>query len=118
MNTNIKTVSQYITNCPKNIQPLLKKLRATIKTNAKQAIESISYGMPTYKLNGKPLVYFGGYKTHIGFYATPTGNLAFKKDLTKYNTSKGTIRLPLDKPLPLALIKKIVKFRIKEVSKK
>jgi uncharacterized protein YdhG (YjbR/CyaY superfamily) len=95
----------------------LIELRKLIKETAKTAEEGISYGIPAYKLNGA-LCYFAGYKTHIGFYPTGSGIMAFEKQLAKYPTSKGTVRFELDKPLPLSLIKKIVLFRIKENSNK
>ena len=107
------TITEYIKLQPKNLQPLLKQLRATIKKCAPMANETISYGIPTFKLNG-PLVHFGGFMKHISFFPGSSGVLNFKKQLSDYKTSKGTIRLPIDKPLPLELIAKIVKFRIKE----
>lgn len=79
------------------------------------ADEAISYGIPTYKL-GRNLVHFGVFKDHIGFFPTSSAIVAFSKDLTDFSTSRGTIRLPLDRPLPLALIRKIVTFRVKEIS--
>ena len=106
------SVDEYIAAFPKEVQQLLSQMRKTIKTAAPKAEELISYGMPVYKHNGV-LVYFGGYKNHIGFYATPTGHEAFKKELSKYITGKGSVQFPLDKPLPLGLITRIVKFRVK-----
>ena len=91
----------------------MKKLRQTIRKAAPEAEEVISYQMPAYKLQGM-LVYFAAYKNHIGFYPTGSGIFAFKKELSIYECSKGTVRFPLDKPLPLGLIGKIVKFRVKE----
>jgi len=79
---------------------------------APDAVESISYAMPAYKLNGKPLVYFAGYKNHIGFYATPTGHEAFKEELSKYKQGKGSVQFPVDEPMPLDLIRRIVAFRV------
>lgn len=114
MNTNVKTVDEYITGFPDDVQNLLKQMREAIRKHAPNAAESISYGMPAYKLCGKPLVYFGGFTEHIGFYATPTGHEAFKKELTGYKSGKGSVQFPIDKPLPMALIAKIVKFRVKE----
>ncbi len=107
-------VDEYITSFPKNVQQLLKDIRNKIKTVAPEAEEIISYGMPAYKYMGKPLVYFAGYEKHIGFYATPTGHYAFKKELSKYKQGKGSVQFPVDKPMPLSLISKIVKFRMKE----
>ncbi len=115
MNLDIKTVDEYIKGYPKEVGEKLKAIRALIKKEAPKAIEGISYGMPAYKLNGKPLVYFAGYVAHIGFYPTPSGVKSFKKDLGMYKTSKGAVQLPLDKPIPTALLQKIIKFRVKEV---
>ena len=111
MNTAIKTTDEYIAQFPKSTQVLLEKMRAIIKKAAPKAEEKISYGIPTFKLNGN-LVHFGGYKSHIGFYPAPSGIEAFKKELAKYEGSKGTIRFPLDKPLPATLITQVVKFRV------
>jgi len=111
------SVDDYISSYPKNIQKLLLQMRKTIKAAAPGAEEVISYGMPGYKLHGV-LVYFAAYEKHIGFYATPTGHAAFKKELSKYKTGKGSVQFPIDQPLPVALIRKIVTFRLKENSKK
>lgn len=111
------SIDEYIASFPKETQKLLKQLRATIKKAAPKAEEVISYQMPTYKLNGA-LVHFAGYEKHIGFYPTPSAIAAFKKDLAAYKSSKGAVQFPLDKPLPLALVTKIVKFRVKEDSEK
>jgi len=112
--TSPKTIDKYIANFPKGIQTILRKLRKIIKVTAPKSVESISYHMPGYKLNGKPLVYFGAWKNHIGFYATPSGNTAFKKELSKYKGAKGSIQFPLGKPIPYSLIKRIVTYRVKE----
>jgi uncharacterized protein YdhG (YjbR/CyaY superfamily) len=109
--TKFKTVDEYIGTFPPKTKSLLKEMRQIIKKAAPKAEEVISYNMPAYKLNG-PLVYFAGYNHHIGFYPTGSGTEAFKKEISKYETSKGTIRLPLDEPLPVKLISDIVKFRI------
>lgn len=109
-----KTPDQYIAGFPADVKKRLEQMRETIRTNAPDAVEGISYGMPGFKYLGKPLVYFAGYENHIGFYATPTGHEAFKKDLAGYKTGKGSVQFPLTEPLPLALIKKIVLFRVKE----
>ena len=111
-------VRHYIKSFSPQIQKLLRQLQKTIKATAPKAVESISYCMPAYKLNDKPLAYFTAFQTHIGFYPTASGIKNFAKDLAKYDVSKGTIRLSLDKPLPLALIKKIIKFRAVEINKK
>jgi uncharacterized protein YdhG (YjbR/CyaY superfamily) len=114
MNTEFKTVDEYIRSFPADIQTILKKVRETIKKNAPDAVESIAYGMPAYKLNGKPLVYFAGFKKHIGFYATPTGHAEFADELSTYKQGKGSVQFPLNKPIPYELIKRIVAFRVKE----
>jgi uncharacterized protein YdhG (YjbR/CyaY superfamily) len=111
----IKTgnVDDYIANFPKATQTILKQVRVTIKKAAPKAEEVISYGMPAYKLNGM-LVFFAGYENHIGFYATPTGHAGFKKELSVYKQGKGSVQFPIYEPMPLSLITKIVKFRVKE----
>jgi len=114
MNTDFKTVDEYIKSFPTDIQTLLNKVRETIKKNAPDAVESIAYGMPAYKMNGKPLVYFAGFKKHIGFYATPTGHAEFANELSMYKQGKGSVQFPLNKPIPYELIKRIVAFRVKE----
>jgi len=108
-----KTVDEYLKPFPPSVRNSLEQLRQTIKAAAPGSEEVISYMMPAYKQNGA-LVYFGGYKTHIGFYPTSGAIEAFKKELSAYERSKGTIRFPIDKPLPLGLVSKIVKFRVKE----
>jgi uncharacterized protein YdhG (YjbR/CyaY superfamily) len=113
-----KSTDEYISNFPKEIQILLQEVRKTIKSAAPNANEGISYGMPAYKLNGKALVYFAGYKNHVGFYATPTGHNEFTKELAKYKQGKGSVQFPINEPMPLDLITKIVKFRVSEVLKK
>jgi uncharacterized protein YdhG (YjbR/CyaY superfamily) len=113
-----KTVDEYIGYFPKNIAALLKKMRATIKKAAPEAVEGIGYNMPAYKLNGKPLVYFAGYEKHIGFYAIPTAHEKFKDELKKYKSSKGSVQFPVDEPLPLDLVTLMVKFRVEENSQK
>jgi uncharacterized protein YdhG (YjbR/CyaY superfamily) len=110
----IKTIDAFIRPFPKGVQFILEQIREIIKKTAPGAIEAIKYGIPTFVLNGKNLIHFSGYKTHIGFYPGSSAILVFKKDLAKYEVSKGTIRFPLGKPLPLGLIKKIVKYRVKE----
>jgi uncharacterized protein YdhG (YjbR/CyaY superfamily) len=95
------------------IQEKLEKVRQTIRETAPEAEEAISYQMPTFKLNGN-LVHFAGYEHHIGFYPIPTGMEAFKDELSQYKTGKGSVQFPLDQPLPLDLIRRIVEFRVKE----
>ena len=107
----------YIAGYPKETQRSLNQLRATIKKAAPQAEEIISYGMPAYKWNGM-LVYFAAYEKHIGFYPGSSGIAAFKKELASYKTSKGTVQFPVEEPVPLPLIARIVKFRLKENQEK
>ena len=107
------TVDEYIAGFPKEFHELLKSIRSTIKKAAPQAEESISYGIPAYKQNGV-LIYFAGFKNHIGIYPAPRENAAFKKELLHYKGGKGTVQFELDKPVPLDLIARIVKFRLKE----
>jgi uncharacterized protein YdhG (YjbR/CyaY superfamily) len=106
-------VNEYIAAFPKEVQQLLQQMRATIKAAAPKAEELISYGMPGYKHHSQ-LVFFAAFKNHIGFYATPTGHKAFEKELAKYKQGKGSVQFPIEEPLPLSLITKIVKFRVKE----
>jgi uncharacterized protein YdhG (YjbR/CyaY superfamily) len=112
-----KTVDQYISDFPKHVQSMLQEMRSTIKKVAPQAEEVISYNMPAFRLDGM-LVYYAGNKAHIGFYPMPAAIIAFKKELQSYVTSKGAIQFPLDKKLPVTLIKDIVKFRILENKEK
>jgi uncharacterized protein YdhG (YjbR/CyaY superfamily) len=118
MNTKPTTVNEYIKSFPKPTKVLLKQVREVIKETAPEAEEFIGYGMPAYKLNKKPLVYFAGYEKHIGFYATPNGHEKFAKELSKYKQGKGSVQFPINAPMPLTLIKKIVVFRVKENLKK
>jgi uncharacterized protein YdhG (YjbR/CyaY superfamily) len=111
------SVEAYLQQFPRETQLLLDTLRKTIRKAAPKAEESIAYGMPAYKLYG-PLVYFGGYAKHIGFYPTPSGIVNFKKELEGYITSKGAIQFPIDKKLPIGLITQIVKFRVAENTEK
>jgi len=104
---------EYIAMFPANIRAILQKLRATIKKAAPGSEEVISYNMPAFKLNAV-LVYFAANKEHIGFYPTASPIVAFKKELVNYKTSKGAIQFPIDKPIPLKLIKDIVQYRVKE----
>jgi len=111
--TKPKDIDEYIKNYPKEIQEVLEQLRTTIKKAAPKAEEVISYGMPAYKLNGM-LVWFAAHSKHIGFYPRVSGIETFKKELSIYKGAKGSVQLPLNKPMPLGLITKIVKFRVTE----
>lgn len=110
-NVQAKDIDQYIAAFPKDIQKLLKQMRTTIRKAAPKAEEAIRYAIPTFVLNGN-LVHFAAFKNHIGFYPAPQGIEEFKKELSEYEGSKGTVKFPLDKPLPLDLIAQIVKFRV------
>jgi uncharacterized protein YdhG (YjbR/CyaY superfamily) len=112
-----ENIDEYIADFPENIQKKLEAIRSTIRKAAPEAKEAIKYAIPTFTLNGN-LVHFAAYKNHIGFYPTPGGTEAFKKELSVYKGSKGTVQFPLDEPVPLALITKIVKFRVKEMTEK
>ncbi|HEU5146279.1 MAG TPA: DUF1801 domain-containing protein [Chryseosolibacter sp.] len=108
-----KNIDQYIAAFPGEIQDRLEKMRDTIRKAAPQAEETISYAIPTFKLNGN-LVHFAAFKNHIGFYPGPSGIEAFKEAFSAYDGAKGSVQFPLDKPLPLSLVSKVVKFRVKE----
>lgn len=107
-------VESYIASFPKEVQQKLQDIRAIIVRIAPDAQEQISYGMPAYKLHGKPLVYFAAFKSHIGFYATPTGHEAFAQELSTYKQGKGSVQFPLTDHLPLNLIERIILFRKEE----
>lgn len=109
------TIEEYIAKYPVTVQGILQKVRQTIKKAAPHATEDIAYQMPAFKLQGKPLVYFGAWKDHIGFYALPSGTAAFREKLGPYKHAKGTVQFPLDKPLPYDLIAEMVAFRVQEV---
>lgn len=111
-----KNIEEYIKSFPAAIQRKLLEIRSIIKKSAPDGEETISYAIPTFKLNGKPLVHYAGFKNHIGFYALPTGHEAFQKEFSVYKTGKGSVQFPLDKELPADLIAKVVKFRIQELS--
>jgi uncharacterized protein YdhG (YjbR/CyaY superfamily) len=112
--TTAGTIDEYIAGFPQDVQEILCKIRMTIRKAAPEAEETISYKMPTFMLGGKYLVYFAAHKKHIGFYPAPIGIAEFKEELALYQVGKGTPQFPLDKPIPFDLIRKIVKFRVKE----
>ncbi len=111
---SIASIDSYIQTFPEPVQRILEKIRETIQKAAPGATETISYQMPTFKLDGKNLVHFAGYKNHIGFYPIPSAIAAFKKELSPYKNAKGSVQFPLTKPMPYDLIKKIVEFRVRE----
>jgi uncharacterized protein YdhG (YjbR/CyaY superfamily) len=108
-----KDIDEYIAASPVEVQEMLELIRQTISKAAPKAEEKISYGMPAFTLNGKNLVYFAAFKNHIGFYAAPTAHEEFKTDFSVYKTGRGSVQFPLDKPMPLKLIAKVVKFKTK-----
>lgn len=121
MKTNQKTVKDiddYIARFPVEVQKILKKIRALIKEAVPTAEEKISYQIPTFTLNGNYLIYFAAFKNHVSLYPAPRGAEQFKKELAAYEGGKGTVQFPLDEPIPYGLIKRIVKFKVKENSEK
>lgn len=109
-----QNIDQYIADFSENVGEILNQIRGYIKQAAPDAQETISYNMPAFK-QGKVLVYFAAFKNHIGFYALPSGNMAFQEELSKYKVGKGSIQFPLSQPIPFELIKRIVAFRVEEV---
>ncbi len=108
-----KTMDEYINTFPEDVQSILNELRQTIKEAAPDAEETINYQIPTFTLHGN-LVHFAAFENHIGFYPTPSGMEAFKKELSSYKGAKGSVQFPIDQPLPLPLIRRIVEYRVKE----
>lgn len=113
-NNKPRSIDEYIAAFPTETQIVLEQIRATIKNVAPDAEETISYGIPTFNLNNTYVVYFAGFKNHIGFYPTPVAVEAFQKEFESYKTGKGSIQFPLDQPMPFDLITRIVQFRIRE----
>ena len=108
-----KTIDEYISMFPENVQRILNELRQAIKDAAPEAQETINYQIPTFTLHGN-LVHFAAFENHIGFYPTPSGMAAFKKELSSYKGAKGSVQFPIHRPLPLELIRRIVEYRVKE----
>ena len=108
------SMDEYIASFPEDVQKILEELRRTIQAAAPEAEETISYNIPTFTLNGKYLIYFAGWKNHISIYPIPTGSEAFNKQVSKYVEGKGTLKFPLNKPIPLTLITKMVKLKVTE----
>ena len=108
-----RTIDEYIAVFPSEVRAILQKVRTTIRKAAPNAEEAIKYQLPTFVLHGN-LVHFGAFKQHIGFYAMPTGNARFRTELSAYESGKGSVRFPLNQPIPFGLIGKIVKFRVLE----
>jgi len=111
--TQPKNIDEYIASYPKDVQEILEKIRVTIRKAAPDAQETINYQIPTFTLKGN-LVHFAAFKKHIGFYPAPSGIEKFKNELSGYESAKGSVQFPLDKPIPYDLISQIVKFRVKE----
>ncbi len=114
---NDDMVDEYINQFAGDVNVRLQTMRRVVRSAAPDAEESISYGMPAYKLHGKPLVYFAGYPGHVGFYATPTGHEVFKDDLAGYKQGKGSVRFLHSQPLPIGLVRRIVEYRYQEITK-
>lgn len=112
------SVDTYIKQFDGDVRQRLEVLRKVIQTELPEAEESISYGMPAYKLNGKPAVYFAGYEKHIGFYATPNGHETFAEEFAKYKQGKGSVQFPNSDPLPIGLIKRVVRYRKEQILSK
>lgn len=108
-----RDIDEYIAGFPADVRKLLERIRRTIRKAAPGAEEAIRYRIPTFTLNGN-LVHFAAYKEHIGFYPAPTGIERFKRELSAYGSGKGTLKFPLDEPIPFDLIGKVVKFRVQE----
>ena len=110
----METVASYFAKFPETSQKRMQQIRMLILEKAPEAQESISYGMPAYKTNGKPLIYFAAFKNHIGLYATPSGHTHFADALSQYKQGKGSVQFPNEQPLPLDLIAEIIAFRVEE----
>jgi uncharacterized protein YdhG (YjbR/CyaY superfamily) len=114
----VSPIDEYIAGFPPEIQKVLEEVRARIAASAPDALETISYAIPTFDLNGRHLVHFAGFKKHIGFYPTASGIEAFKEELTPYKSAKGSVQFPLGQPMPMDLIRRIVEFRVAQVTGK
>ncbi|GAC1353927.1 MAG: iron chaperone [Ktedonobacteraceae bacterium] len=112
------TIDQYISTFPQEVQVALEQVRQAIHKAVPEAAETMSYGIPTFDLNGKHLVFFAGWKHHISLYPLPAGDEVFQQELSHYTRAKGTIQFPLDKPLPYDFVEKIVTFLMRESSEK
>lgn len=115
-NSDHDLIDRYIDHFPGDVKKKLKEIRQIIHDCAPDADETVSYGIPTFDLCGKHLVHFAGFKHHVGFYPTSSGIAAFKKEITRYKSARGSVQFPLDQPIPVKLIKKMVLFRVKEIT--
>ena len=113
----VATIDEYIRRSPENVRKILEEMRGVIREAAPGAEEAIRYGMPTFRLHGKNLVYFAAFAHHIGFYPIPSGIDAFKRELFPYKQGKGSVQFPLDQPMPYDLVRRIVSFRVAEMEK-
>ena len=113
-----KDIDGYIRQFPTKTQAVLRRVRKTIRAAAPKAEEAISYGIPTFRLDGRYLIYFAGYANHVGVYPVPSGSPSFIKQLAVYRTGKGTLQFPLDKPIPYAFLARVVKARSKQLREK
>jgi len=111
--SQFRTIDEYIAEFPENVRDILEELRRVIRQAAPQAQEAMRYGIPTFRLNGN-LVHFAAFKNHIGFYPTPSAIEDFKEELSSYRQAKGSVQFPINKPIPYDLVRKIVKYRVKE----
>ena len=114
--SNPTTIAQYIASFEDESRTRLAVLYKTIKNEIPDAEESISYGLPTFKINKHPVIYFGGFTHHIGLYATPDGHAEFEEELSKYKRGKGSVQFPDDRPLPLDLVRRITRYRADQLS--
>jgi uncharacterized protein YdhG (YjbR/CyaY superfamily) len=117
MRSTAKNIDEYIAEFPPETQSVLQEVRALIKELVPNAVETMSYAIPTFDLNKKHLIHFAGYARHIGFYPTPSGIRAFQDEIKSYKASTGAVQFPLDQPLPRDLIKRMVEFRVEEISR-
>ena len=110
--TNFQSIDEYIAACPEQARERMEQIRATVKKLAPKAKERISYQIAAFELNGKNIIHFAGWKKHVSLYPVPAGSEAFNKEIAKYVDGKGTVKFPLDKPLPIKLVEKAVKYRL------
>jgi uncharacterized protein YdhG (YjbR/CyaY superfamily) len=118
INNNATTIDKYFSTFSIDTQKILAELRQLVNSIAPEVEECISYGMPAFKINKKPLIYFAAYKNHIGFYALPSSHKKLQTHLAKYKQGKGSVQFPIDEPMPIHLISIIIKYRLKELATK
>jgi uncharacterized protein YdhG (YjbR/CyaY superfamily) len=118
MNDQYSTIDEYIASFPPDVQQKLREMRTVIRRAAPDAEEAIRYGIPTFRLDGSNLVHFAAFKNHIGFYPTPSVIEKFRKELSSYTLSKGTVQFPLNGPVPSDMVERFVRFRVQETRKK